>query len=837
MKKNTKQIGIAFLFMLGMLFTLKAQTRAIEVTCERNGNKGYNFSYTKNTEGRYLVFVKISGANNLEQTEFKKVVDGSSGHLFSVNVMVRDQSFGFSTYNTAYLRGIPNPKIDTSFVYALPFRYGSELSVSSLIDLREKYFAETPTRKMKAFEFTSVKCDTACAIRKGLVVSVTDMYEMDSTIGKSFTSRVNSLLIEQPDGTLASYSGFKKGSIFVKEGQTVFPYTPLGLLAHYDVSKKHQLRLSVTFLADDNNDFQNENADTKKNKRFYEYINPYFLTDKGVCHIQGGKKYSVGVSDYVIEHEMTKKELKAIGKKSKTENNLTKLYDKTVIIKDTLYSDAQGNDLKSSNNASQYSLRWTDPTNEHRKIFNAFYMSGKLKEEFFYIDNPQLDKKKPPHWYYKDKDLRHIWYMHGLRRAWYETGQLRREVEFQNGNINGRLVTYWDNGQIKRTNIDDKGNAIPTKCFDKTGKEVPVYPMASTGKFDEGKTSVNDYLKEHVVYPKEALEQSLEGYVELHMNIEPDGSVGNIATIKSDHSLFESEVKRVLKSMPKWSSGFYDGEPVPYTSSVIYIFRLPTIKIDWLSKLSSHDTVYYDNTGKIVKSKQYSDNYEILTPDPVDNKKVIERVYSNNGKIRSEKYFLKENLNHIVEDSIKERISLRMFSQKELNAKNRKIDGRYREWYDNGQLSKDFYVQSGKKDGTLSFYWENGTFRRNDVYQNGELVSGTCYDKVGNVIPHFDVDMPAIYPGGKEAMAKYFSENLQYPKNSVQNNIQGTVVVNFIVDINGRITRSWISNNIDKDLNSEAMRLVRNMPKWFPELRNGELASSVQKVAINFFLK
>ena len=167
----------------------------------------------------------------------------------------------------------------------------------------------------------------------------------------------------------------------------------------------------------------------------------------------------------------------------------------------------------------------------------------------------------------------------------------------------------------------------------------------------------------------------------------------------------------------------------------------------------------------------------------------------------------------------------------------RKIEGRYREWYENGQLSKDFQVENGKKNGKLNFYWDNGTPRRTDVYTNGELLSGTCYDKAGNVIPHFDVDMPATFPGGTVAMEKYISSNLQNPKASIQNNIQETAIVNFVVDISGRINRIWITKNMDKDMKTEAFRLVRNMPKWLPELKDGELVASIQKVAINFSLK
>jgi TonB family protein len=838
MNRKLKFITMFVVFLLGMHFSIEAQNKAITVTCERNSNKGYNFSYTKNTEGSYTVFVKINDANNLDETEFRGVVNQFSGTLFSVNSIEKDRSFGFSNYSTSYLRGVPNPKIDTSFVYALPFRKVSPLSVNNLTDLREKYFGDTPTRKMKAFEFSSLDCDTACAIRKGIVVSVTDMYEMDSTIGKSYTSQVNSILIEHPDGTLASYSGFKKGSIFVKEGQKVFPFTALGILAHYDISKKHQLRLSVYYLADievGNN--SNDNAKNNNSKRYYDYINPYFLTTLGVCHIQKGKKYSVGVSDYVIEHEMTKKELKAIGKKSKTENNLVKTFDKgNEILKDTLYLDAEGNILASSEKASEYSLRWTDPKNEHRKIINVYYMSGKLKEEFFQIDNPQLDFKKPPHWYYKDKDTGHTWFMHGLRQAWYENGQLRRQVEFQNGEINGQLITYWDNSQVKRTNRDSLGNKIPTKCFDRTGAEVAVYPFATTGKFDNGKTTVNDYLKSHIVYPKEALEKSIEGFVEMVINIEPDGTVGNSRTVKSDDPLLEAEVKRVLKTLPKCSTGSYDGEPVPYVLSARYTFKLPTSNTDWLSKLSNQDTTFYDNTGKIVLSKRYCDNYEILSVDSIDKNLAIERVYAFSGKIRSEKYFLTSSLIDSAKDLTENIIYSKVLTQKEINVMKRKIEGRYREWFDNGQLGKDFFVIAGKKHGKLNFYWENGTPRRNDEYYNGELLTGSCYDKTGRLIQYFNLDMPATYPGGVEAMEKYISSNLQYPKTAMQNNIQGTVIVSFVVDNNGNIRQSWISKSVDRDLNIEAVRLVRKMPKWFVELKNGEVVSSIQKVEINFVL-
>ena len=408
---------------------------------------------------------------------------------------------------------------------------------------------------------------------------------------------------------------------------------------------------------------------------------------------------------------------------------------------------------------------------------------------------------------------------------------------FDNGNISGRIVSYWKNGQLKRTNVDVSGKEVPTKCFDETGKEVPVYPFATTGKFNDGKTTVADYLNEHIVYPKEAIDRSIEGTVEVVINIKPDGTVGNIKTVKSDHPLFETEIKRVIRTMPNWSKGTYDGEPVSFVSSAKFGFRLPDRKIEWMKKLANRDTTFYDKTGKMVEDQLYADSYEILLPDPVDSIKAIERVYSKTGKLSSEKYFLKSDLVKAKRDSSFDPYIFKIFTQKEINQKNRQTEGRYREWYENGQLSKDFYIESGKKNGNLIFYWGNGTLRRTGTYTKGVTENGECYNNSGIKIPYFEADMPSSYPGGKEAMAEYLRTNLQYPPMAFQRNKQGTVKVKFVVTNTGLISRILIPKSLDKDLGMEAIRLIRKMPKWLAEFKDGDPVSSVQSLDINFFIK
>ena len=318
---------ILFLFLFGANTSVISQEKSLTVTCQRNNQNGFDFNYKKTAEGSFFVIVKLNNVLNSLQTEFKHIVKASdyNGLLFSDNSTDKNSPISFSTYTTSYYRGIPNPKIDNSFVYALPYKPGNAFTVKYLSNLNEVYFGNLSTKNFKAFEFSSRVCDTVCAIRKGIVVKIVDKYQMDTTIAKSYTSEVNSILIEQPDGTLASYTGFRSGSIFVKEGQTVLPNTPLGTLAFYDSKKMHSLRLQIYFLSDKNIGKNDDEPVTLKTiKHVYEFINPLFFADKGVTKLDNNKSYKACFSEYILEHEMTKKELKVIGKNSKAPDDLPK---------------------------------------------------------------------------------------------------------------------------------------------------------------------------------------------------------------------------------------------------------------------------------------------------------------------------------------------------------------------------------------------------------------------------------------------------------------------------------------------------------------------------------
>ncbi len=97
-------------------------------------------------------------------------------------------------------------------------------------------------------------------------------------------------------------------------------------------------------------------------------------------------------------------------------------------------------------------------------------------------------------------------------------------------------------------------------------------------------------------------------------------------------------------------------------------------------------------------------------------------------------------------------------------------------------------------------------------------------------------DVPA-YPGGDQALQEYISANLQYPETARSNGIEGVVNVSFTVNADGSIGSIKIVRMVDPDLEQEAIRLVKSMPKWTPAEKNGQVVPAEATIAVNFALE
>ena len=88
--------------------------------------------------------------------------------------------------------------------------------------------------------------------------------------------------------------------------------------------------------------------------------------------------------------------------------------------------------------------------------------------------------------------------------------------------------------------------------------------------------------------------------------------------------------------------------------------------------------------------------------------------------------------------------------------------------------------------------------------------------------------------GGDEALMEYIKEGTIYPQVCRDSNITGTVYVQCVINIAGRIEQVKITRSVHPLLDEEAMRVVSHMPRWEPGKQNGKLVNVQYTLPIRF---
>ncbi len=103
--------------------------------------------------------------------------------------------------------------------------------------------------------------------------------------------------------------------------------------------------------------------------------------------------------------------------------------------------------------------------------------------------------------------------------------------------------------------------------------------------------------------------------------------------------------------------------------------------------------------------------------------------------------------------------------------------------------------------------------------------------------PFVIVEQMPQFPGGEKEMMKFIHNNLRYPSLAAENGIQGTVIVNFVVDRDGKITRIKVVRGIGGGCDEEAIRVLSKMPAWSPGKQGGKAVLVSYTVPIKYVLQ
>jgi TonB family protein len=171
------------------------------------------------------------------------------------------------------------------------------------------------------------------------------------------------------------------------------------------------------------------------------------------------------------------------------------------------------------------------------------------------------------------------------------------------------------------------------------------------------------------------------------------------------------------------------------------------------------------------------------------------------------------------------------------NHKNGKFHGLYSSYYPTGELHYTENYENDRLQGDFIVYYENGAVRRKETYLDGKVKFKACYLENGKKTKYFQFAIPAAAKGGSEAVKKYIVRNLYYPDEAVDKKIEGKVYIKFLVSKTGDITDVTVKKSSGYAiLDEEAVRIIKEMPKWSPAHLDGEIVESNFSIPISFKL-
>lgn len=174
-------------------------------------------------------------------------------------------------------------------------------------------------------------------------------------------------------------------------------------------------------------------------------------------------------------------------------------------------------------------------------------------------------------------------------------------------------------------------------------------------------------------------------------------------------------------------------------------------------------------------------------------------------------------------------------------------------WYDTkGRIDSCGFVYERKKDGNWRYFddsmrvvmtsdYDAGKFIRTHnfitkkiLYPDGREESAEpVADKSDTTVKVFKVvQTEARLKGGPKEWVHYLQNNLRIPDRMINLNKSGTVVVEFDVDTTGNIDLLMIAQSVEWSADAEALRVIKNGPKWLPAVQNGRFVRYKQRQSI-----
>jgi TonB family protein len=154
------------------------------------------------------------------------------------------------------------------------------------------------------------------------------------------------------------------------------------------------------------------------------------------------------------------------------------------------------------------------------------------------------------------------------------------------------------------------------------------------------------------------------------------------------------------------------------------------------------------------------------------------------------------------------------------------------------QVVKNAEAVSARKAKLATARAEKAEQRR--LALEAKAKSTSTYTDASGKSVYYKAEVDPYYTGGQNELNKFLRDNLKYPQAAQDNNIEGTVFVDFVIDENGKVREvvasDFIGDNVDSSLKEEAVRVVSAMPGWKAGMQHGKHVDSSFSIPITFEL-
>ena len=321
-------------------------------------------------------------------------------------------------------------------------------------------------------------------------------------------------------------------------------------------------------------------------------------------------------------------------------------------------------------------------------------------------------------------------------------------------------------------------------------------------KFPGGAEKLIEFINQNLKYPENSKKQDIQETVFVSFIINTDGVISNVEIVKGVDTEIDNEVIRVVELMPKWSPGKLRGQIVP----VEFIL---TVNFGESERIIPHDSKVYYFVDKMPKfpggSEKLFDFFYDNLIYPVNAQK--QRV---SGTVMV--YFVVEKDGSISE------VEIIKCADPELDSESVRFIKSMPKWIPGshkGELVRVNYVIPVE-------------FSIDPLPQD---------DDTDNIFVYEIVDEMPEFPGGLEKLLQFLASNVKYPAKEQEKGIQGKVIVGFVVGTDGSIKNVKILKSVNLELDAEALRVVKLMPKWKPGRQKGKLVNVQYVVPINFEIR